>query len=104
MSETSAGLGLKPKVKKSMQLGRRFLCDIGRRRPDFTTRSGRGGGGVDSIIERDDKLRKLTQVILWTVEGVYVLWLFLLPYAPVRNSSLSFHSLISLHAYLNSIL
>ena len=73
-------------MKKSIQLGRRI--------PVFTTRAGggrRGGGGVDSIIERDDKSRKLTQAILWTAEGVYVLWLFLLPYAPVRNSSLSFH-------------
>ncbi|KAH0756843.1 hypothetical protein KY290_020336 [Solanum tuberosum] len=77
LSETSELLGLKLKVKKSIQLGHR--------RPVFTTRAGGGGGGgggVDSIIERDDKLRKLTQAILWTAEGVYVLWLFLLPYAP----------------------
>lgn len=83
-SETSAGFGLKSKVKKSVQLERHYLCDVGRRRLSLTTRASGsgGGGGVDSIIERDDTLRKLKQAILWTVEGVYVLWLFLLPYAP----------------------
>ncbi|KAK6790657.1 hypothetical protein RDI58_009738 [Solanum bulbocastanum] len=67
LSETSSQLGLKLKVKKSIQLGRR--------RPVFTTRSGGGGGGgVDSIIERDDKLRKLTQAILWNAEGGDPVW------------------------------
>ncbi|KAF3663099.1 putative serine/threonine-protein phosphatase 2A 65 kDa regulatory subunit A beta isoform-like [Capsicum annuum] len=85
-SQNAKWFGLKRKVqkKKSLQLERHYLCDVGRWRPGFITRAGggRGGGGVDSIIERDDKLRKLIQGMLWTAEGVYVLWLFLLPYAP----------------------
>lgn len=30
----------------------------------------------------DDVRRRLTQIGLWVMEGVYILWLFLLPYAP----------------------
>ncbi|XP_021910482.1 LOW QUALITY PROTEIN: uncharacterized protein LOC110824215 [Carica papaya] len=30
----------------------------------------------------DDNLRRLLQYVLWTAEAVYILWLFLLPYAP----------------------
>ncbi|GJY65318.1 hypothetical protein Tco_0467556 [Tanacetum coccineum] len=30
----------------------------------------------------DDNLRKALQFLLWTAEGVYIVWLFLLPYAP----------------------
>ncbi|XP_019236384.1 PREDICTED: uncharacterized protein LOC109216665 isoform X2 [Nicotiana attenuata] len=86
MSKTSAHFGLKPKVKR-LQLGRLCLCNKARRETLFTTGAGGGGGGgggggMDSILERDEKIRKLTQSILWTAEGVYVLWLFLLPYAP----------------------
>ncbi|XP_009778618.1 uncharacterized protein LOC107801346 isoform X1 [Nicotiana tabacum] len=81
-SKTSAHFGLEPKVKR-LQLGRLCLCNRARRKTLFTTGAGGGGGGgMDSILERDEKIRKLTQAILWTAEGVYVLWLFLLPYAP----------------------
>ncbi|KAK8487326.1 hypothetical protein V6N13_099683 [Hibiscus sabdariffa] len=31
---------------------------------------------------RDDRLRRVLQLALWTAEAVYILWLFLLPYAP----------------------
>ncbi|KAK6921762.1 hypothetical protein RJ641_012269 [Dillenia turbinata] len=30
----------------------------------------------------DDNLRRLLQTLLWSAEGIYILWLFLLPYAP----------------------
>ncbi|XP_030491639.2 uncharacterized protein LOC115707740 [Cannabis sativa] len=30
----------------------------------------------------DDNLRRALQFLLWVAEGVYILWLFLLPYAP----------------------
>lgn len=30
-----------------------------------------------------DTVSKVLQIILWVFEGVYILWLFLLPYAPV---------------------
>lgn len=34
----------------------------------------------------DDRLRRIIRYLLWTTEAVYILWLFLLPYAPVRES------------------
>ncbi|KAF3622970.1 putative serine/threonine-protein phosphatase 2A 65 kDa regulatory subunit A beta isoform-like [Capsicum annuum] len=72
-SQNAKWFGLKRKVqkKKSLQLERHYLCDVGRWRPGFITRAGggRGGGGVDSIIERDDKLRKLIQDACKTVVG-----------------------------------
>ncbi|KAL8463193.1 hypothetical protein ACS0TY_033233 [Phlomoides rotata] len=46
-----------------------------------TTAAASGGGG-GSISELDDDLRKLLQAFLWIAEGVYIIWLFLLPYAP----------------------
>jgi len=33
----------------------------------------------------DDNSRRVLQIILWVAEGVYILWLFLLPYAPVSS-------------------
>lgn len=44
-----------------------------------------GGSGDGSVLENEDNVqrRRLIQTILWIAEGVYVLWLFLLPYAPV---------------------
>nr|GMD80450.1 Monocarboxylate transporter 6 like [Ipomoea batatas] len=43
-----------------------------------------GGSDDGSILEKHDNVqrRRLIQTILWIAEGVYVLWLFLLPYAP----------------------
>ncbi|KAF8407826.1 hypothetical protein HHK36_006962 [Tetracentron sinense] len=32
--------------------------------------------------EGDENTRRALQILLWTAEGVYILWLFLLPYAP----------------------
>lgn len=40
------------------------------------------GGGDSSAAELDEGLQKLLQAVLWISEGVYVIWLFLLPYAP----------------------
>ncbi|KAM7464359.1 hypothetical protein LguiA_032480 [Lonicera macranthoides] len=34
------------------------------------------------ISEEDGNVRRFLQLILWAAEGVYILWLFLLPYAP----------------------
>lgn len=41
-----------------------------------------GIGGDSSVTELDDNTRKSLQAVLWVAEGVYILWLFLLPYAP----------------------
>ena len=35
--------------------------------------------------EGNDNLRRVLQIALWVAEGVYILWLFLLPYAPVST-------------------
>ncbi|KAJ0447576.1 hypothetical protein HanRHA438_Chr17g0813481 [Helianthus annuus] len=35
-----------------------------------------------SVSELDDNTRRVLQFALWTAEGVYIIWLFLLPYAP----------------------
>lgn len=40
------------------------------------------GGGDSSVSELDGNVRILLRAVLWVAEGVYVLWLFLLPYAP----------------------
>lgn len=46
-----------------------------------------GGGGGGSVSELNDDVRKLLQVNLWIAEAVYIVWLFLLPYAPVSTIS-----------------
>lgn len=66
--------------------GRRIhLCNGARRNSPSTTTSG------GSVTELDDNLRKLLQTVLWIAEGVYVVWLFLLPYAPVRPLSMELY-------------
>ncbi|XP_071703377.1 uncharacterized protein [Rutidosis leptorrhynchoides] len=52
-----------------------FICSASRRNPTTTT------SGV-SVTELDDNVRKVLQYLLWAAEGVYIIWLFLLPYAP----------------------
>ncbi|XP_061375106.1 uncharacterized protein LOC133317267 [Gastrolobium bilobum] len=48
----------------------------------------------------DENLRRVLQIVLWVAEGVYILWLFLLPYAPGDPvwaiSSDTFNSLVGL--------
>lgn len=56
-----------------------------RRKFISSTTAAASGGGGGSISESDDDLRKLLQVFLWIAEGVYIIWLFLLPYAPVSR-------------------
>ncbi|CAL5031632.1 unnamed protein product [Urochloa decumbens] len=42
----------------------------------------RGGGRGEVAAEDGDGTRSLLQAALWGAEGAYILWLFLLPYAP----------------------
>jgi len=49
------------------------LCFSSRRKPILSSEEG------------EDNLRKVLQITLWVAGGVYILWLFLLPYAPVRT-------------------
>ncbi|XP_073140268.1 uncharacterized protein [Henckelia pumila] len=53
----------------------------GIRRSFFPAAAATGGGG-GSVSELDDNVRKILQAVLWFAEGVYIVWLFLLPYAP----------------------
>lgn len=48
-----------------------------------STTAAAGGGDGGSMSELNDDVRKLLQVVLWIAEAVYIVWLFLLPYAPV---------------------
>lgn len=43
----------------------------------------------------DDRLRRIARYLLWTAEAVYILWLFLLPFAPVRDSLKNFKELLN---------
>lgn len=72
-SSTNLVSSAKPLVSNSR---RTHLCSAGRREPtELATPS--------SNKEEDDNLRRVLQIGLWGAEVVYVLWLFLLPYAPV---------------------
>ncbi|KAL3654389.1 hypothetical protein CASFOL_004070 [Castilleja foliolosa] len=55
---------------------------FGTRRENVSIITAASRGGGDLVPELDDNVRKLLQTILWIAEGVYVIWLFLLPYAP----------------------
>ncbi|KAI7727494.1 hypothetical protein M8C21_001510 [Ambrosia artemisiifolia] len=50
------------------------VCSASRRSSTTTTDG--------SVSELDDNTRKVLQFALWAAEGVYIIWLFLLPYAP----------------------
>ncbi|XP_021723843.1 uncharacterized protein LOC110691239 isoform X1 [Chenopodium quinoa] len=57
--------------------------------PCYATRSSsnRKNSGLVSVEVEDESesesfRRKLTQAVLWVMEGVYIVWLFLLPFAP----------------------
>jgi len=63
-----------------------FLCHVTRRKPPTVPNT----NTISSAEEGDDNARKVVQIILWVVEGVYILWLFLLPYAPVSKLLLLF--------------
>lgn len=51
------------------------VCHASRRKTNVTATS--------SSEDDDDNLRRVLQFLLWVAEGVYILYLFLLPYAPV---------------------
>ena len=55
---------------------RTFVCRFARRKPSVVATTSEAEEG-------DENLRRLLRILLWVAEGVYILWLFLLPYAPV---------------------
>uniref|UniRef100_A0A175YQV2 Transmembrane protein n=1 Tax=Daucus carota subsp. sativus TaxID=79200 RepID=A0A175YQV2_DAUCS len=44
-------------------------------------------GGLD---DEDGSVRRVLQFVLWAAEGVYIAWLFLLPYAPMSEGLFNF--------------
>ncbi|KAK2971561.1 hypothetical protein RJ640_017930 [Escallonia rubra] len=54
-------------------------CDATRRNSDGDTTT---GGASAPEQGASDNVRRGLQIVLWLAEGVYILWLFLLPYAP----------------------
>lgn len=53
-----------------------LICRSSRRKASASTAPEEDGS--------DDLRRRVVQALLWGAEAVYILWLFLLPYAPVR--------------------
>ncbi|KDP29389.1 hypothetical protein JCGZ_18310 [Jatropha curcas] len=62
--------------KNRLKLETLFVCQAARRKPSILN------AAVSSDKGDGDNARKVLQIILWALEGVYILWLFLLPYAP----------------------
>lgn len=73
LSSTNFLSSAKPLVSNSR---RTHSCSAGRRQPTELATS-------SSSKEKDDNLKRVVQIGLWGAEIAYVLWLFLLPYAPV---------------------
>ncbi|GAU25493.1 hypothetical protein TSUD_218650 [Trifolium subterraneum] len=71
-SFTNSLSSVKPLVSNSKTT---HLCSAGRRKPTNLAAS-------SSVKEDDDNLNGVLQIGLWGAEVVYILWLFLLPYAP----------------------
>jgi len=63
-------------------------------RPPVPFAARRGGGRGEVAAEDGDGTRALLQAALWGAEAAYILWLFLLPYAPVRAVSSKRKSLL----------
>lgn len=59
----------------TQKLRANFFCSAAPRKSSSATSS-------TPIPEDDGNLRRALQFLLWTAEGIYILWLFLLPYAP----------------------
>lgn len=64
-----------PPIIKPSQTSRclALICHASRRKPTIST---------TSEVGNDDNIRRALQILLWVAEAVYILWLFLLPYAP----------------------
>ncbi|KAI3714402.1 hypothetical protein L1987_73003 [Smallanthus sonchifolius] len=63
-------------LRKKVLTDSAFVCPASRRNSNSTTVTD------VSVSELDDNTRKILQFVLWAAEGVYIIWLFLLPYAP----------------------
>ncbi|XP_057765723.1 uncharacterized protein LOC130986348 [Salvia miltiorrhiza] len=71
------------KKRRSLSISRRWSRRLHLHQNFISsTTAAAGGGGGGSVSELNGDVRKLLQVILWIAEAVYIVWLFLLPYAP----------------------
>ncbi|XP_044488564.1 uncharacterized protein LOC123213235 [Mangifera indica] len=52
-----------------------IVCHAARRKPTVAD-------AATASVEGNDTVRRVLQLCLWTAEAVYILWLFLLPFAP----------------------
>ncbi|CAK9134527.1 unnamed protein product, partial [Ilex paraguariensis] len=67
--------------KKRLKMGDLLVCKATPRKSSTNTKIN------DSAIstttpEINENVRRVVQITLWVTEGIYILWLFLLPYAP----------------------
>lgn len=73
-------------LRQTMSISNRFSLRLHLHQKSIsstTAAASRGGGsGGGSLTELNEDVRKLLQVFLWIAEAVYIIWLFLLPYAP----------------------
>ncbi|XP_024041838.1 uncharacterized protein LOC18043582 [Citrus clementina] len=67
-----------PPVQKQrrVHLTRTVVCHAARRKPTVAADASKASA------EGNDNVRRVLQIVLWAAEAVYILWLFLLPYAP----------------------
>lgn len=73
----------------------RTVCHASRRKTNVTATS-------SSEDDDDDNLRRVLQFLLWVAEGVYILYLFLLPYAPVAMLLIHFRFFFSFSKFVFS--
>ncbi|KAI3467113.1 hypothetical protein Pfo_023776 [Paulownia fortunei] len=70
------------KNRHNLSLSATSAWTLGTHRKFISIKTASTSGGGGSMSELDDNVRKLLQAFLWAAEGVYIIWLFLLPYAP----------------------
>ncbi|KAL1807018.1 hypothetical protein ACET3Z_030086 [Daucus carota] len=70
---SSSAFSSTPKLKH-LEKDKHSCCKATRRK----SISGEEGG----LDDEDGSVRRVLQFVLWAAEGVYIVWLFLLPYAP----------------------
>ncbi|KAH9771888.1 transmembrane protein [Citrus sinensis] len=75
-----------PPVQKQrrIHLTRTVVCHAARRKPTVAADASKASA------EGNDNVRRVLQIVLWAAEAVYILWLFLLPYAPMSEGLFNF--------------
>ena len=82
------GIGLKFESKQTVWKHGLGLKFDGRREPTIRLKcicKAEMDSGERELSEVETRSQRVLQVALWVMEGVYISWLFLLPYAPVNT-------------------